>query len=217
MMNSYHNNGNVYCLCVKIPWKTRRNISKNGAIWILKTSHPRSIIPYFLKILPFITAYPNTTQGRALRDICGSKLPLDDRKNASIHSTDISIIFGRRTPQPAALVCTCEMHHDIWCLLHLVFCLGYCAPRSWRTSGRADVIVVIGFVACRYVVLILAALRVTKIRETEAPDMLSCDVAVLCFRSVKKEKIWLTFPHTYRKLAPFVIEQQVYHFNSSKI
>lgn len=113
MMNSYHNNGNVYCLCVKIPWKTRRNISKNGAIWILKTSHPRSIIPYFLKILPFITAYPNTTQGRALRDICGSKLPLDDRKNASIHSTDISIIFGRRTPQLAALVCTCEMHHDI--------------------------------------------------------------------------------------------------------
>lgn len=77
--------------------------------------------------------------------------------------------------------------------------------------------VVIGFVACRYVVLILAALRVTKIRETEAPDMLSCDVAVLCFRSVKKEKIWLTFPHTNRKLAPFVIEQQVYHFNSSKI
>ena len=67
--------------------------------------------------------------------------------------------------------------------------LWYCAPRPWRTSGSADVVIVIRVFSFQLVVFIFAALCVAYIRLGVATDMFCCDVNIIGFRSARKTEV----------------------------
>lgn len=64
--------------------------------------------------------------------------------------------------------------------------LWYCAPRPWRTSGSADVVIVIRVFPFRLFVFIFAALCVAYFRLRVATDMFGCDVNIICVRSARR-------------------------------
>ena len=67
--------------------------------------------------------------------------------------------------------------------------LWYRAPRPWRTSGSADVVIVIRIFSFQLVVFIFAALCVAYIRLGIATDMFCCDVNIISFRSARKTEV----------------------------
>ena len=63
--------------------------------------------------------------------------------------------------------------------------LWYRAPRSWRISGTADVIVVIWVFALRLVFVVFATFRVAYIRQTVTTKVFGRDVDIIRFWSAR--------------------------------
>ena len=64
--------------------------------------------------------------------------------------------------------------------------LWYRAPRSWRISGTADIIVVIWVFALRLVFVVFATFRVAYIRQTVTTKAFGRDVDIIRFCSARK-------------------------------
>ena len=112
---------------------------------------------------------------------------VSNHRNSSTHK---HLSLGEGRTRSAGFVCAYASLLNRTISLHILIfkatLLWYCAPRPWRTSGSAYVVIVNRVFPFRLVVIIFAALCVAYIRLGVATDMFGDDVNIISFRSGKE-------------------------------